>query len=154
MLDGPLSSSGVLSTVLAHPVVRWGFIVGTALPLFVGAVVPSSYLSVLTDLSVPVGPFEIRTWLHALGYATFGAVLATAVMRTDPHSGFSVAFGWVSAYGVLVEILHAFVPYRTFSTLDIAANVLGAFVGVVLVRILLSLVDRHRRDLRRRTYGR
>ncbi|MDL5362024.1 VanZ family protein [Halalkalicoccus sp. NIPERK01] len=125
---------------------RWWAVAGVAGLLLAGALASSANLAVLTGLSVPTGPVRITTWLHFLGYATLGALFCAAL-----HAGafarslgasrtFLSAFAVVAGYGLAVELLHAVVPHRTFSLLDVAANVLGAFAGSALVWTVASLL--------------
>lgn len=136
-----IGSTGV-SRLFVHPLVRLSIVAGAALSLLAGASAPSHLLSPLTSLSVPFGSFGIHTWLHFFGYATFGIVLAGAFVLGNQGEGrwVTTAFATVAGYGVAVELLRLALPYRTFSTLDITANVFGAFVGVVAVWIVFSVV--------------
>ena len=45
---------------------------------------------------------------------------------------FYASVGFASMYGAAMEVLQYFLPYRSFSLLDMAANTLGAFSGCVL----------------------
>lgn len=126
----------------------WGLVCPVGLSLLAGAVVPSSHLAVLSRLPASFGPFGIHTWLHFLGYAALGAVLmgASWYMRLD--RGFAVPLVASAGYGLSVEIFHAAVPYRTFSFLDVWANVLGAFVGVLVVWLAFRTVVARLRAVR------
>lgn len=129
---------------LTYRPLLYGCVGVVALSLLAGAVVPSSYLSPLTSFSPPVGPFGTPLWLHFLGYATLGGVLMGVSRHLRPDRGFALPFAVGAGYGVLVEALHALVPYRTFSILDVAANVLGAGVGVLVVWALVYVAACHR----------
>lgn len=130
----------VRDRVRTHRVPRWGLVGAGGLSLLLGATLPSSALSVLSNLPLPFGPFEVQTGLHFLGYATLGGVVAAAVLCEGFDRGFTLSFVSVATYGLAIEGFHALLPYRTFSGLDIAANVTGAFVGCALVWTLLSVL--------------
>lgn len=121
--------SVLLGRVRVHRVPRRGLVGVCGLSLLCGATLPSPYLSLLTGLPVPSGPFEVQTWLHFFGYAALGGVVTAVLGREGVDRGFVLSFGTVATYGLAMEGLHAVLPYRTFSELDIAANVSGAFVG-------------------------
>nr|WP_240148844.1 VanZ family protein [Halorubellus sp. JP-L1] len=65
--------------------------------------------------------------MHGVAYAT----LAGAVTYADGRGVVGVAAA--VAYGVLVELLQAGVPYRSASALDAVANLAGAVVGAAVV---------------------
>ncbi len=136
--------SVLLGRVRVHRVPRRGLVGACGLSLLCGATLPSSALSPLTGLPVPFGPFGTHTWLHFLGYATLGSVATAAVLaREGTDRGFVLPFGCVATYGLAIEVLHAVLPYRTFSGLDIATNLFGAFVGCALVWTWYNLAQRH-----------
>jgi len=45
-------------------------------------------------------------------------------------------------YGVFIEFIQFFLPYREFSLLDIVADGLGIVIGIVLLRLYISLRER------------
>tara|TARA_Y100000768_G_scaffold333685_1_gene273855 strand:- start:90 stop:440 length:351 start_codon:yes stop_codon:yes gene_type:complete len=45
----------------------------------------------------------------------------------------------VLAYGILIEIVQRFLPYRSFEYLDIFADFLGIIVGFMIIKILKNL---------------
>lgn len=126
----------------------WGLVCTVAFSLLVGAVVSPSHLAALSCLPASFGPFGIHTWLHFLGYTTLGAVLMGVSWRSRIDRGFTVSIVVSAGYGVSVEVLHAVVPYRTFSFLDVWTNVLGAFVGVLVVWLVLRTVAARLRVVR------
>lgn len=143
----PFSSlSGPVVRPSAPALLRWSAVAGVATALFVGATAPAAVVALLTELPVPAGPVGPDVWLHLLGYAGLGAVLAAAIRPSGFRHGFAFAFGTVAGYGILAELLHAVLSYRTFSGLDLAANVLGALLGVGTVWVFLRLISTRARD--------
>ena len=45
----------------------------------------------------------------------------------------------VLAYGILIEIIQIYIPYRSFEFLDIFANFLGILVGTFFINFLKDL---------------
>lgn len=146
MSVGIRSVSRRVIRLLARPTARWWIVAAVAALLFAGAIASSELLSILTSLPLPTGPVPLTTWLHFFGYAALGAVLGMAFYNGAfecsgvVHSGFLSAFVAAGGYGVLVELLHAFLPHRTFSLFDVAANVAGAFVGCSVLWALTPLL--------------
>lgn len=104
---------------------------------------------------VPMGPFGLvhaDKWLHALGYGALAGALGYASLRVDGRT-LAVTFLLAAGYGVTIELLQAPLPERAFSVADMGANVLGAFLGLVVWRLLvdLGLVAREGRSVPERT---
>lgn len=43
------------------------------------------------------------------------------------------------AFGIAAEMIHLFIPYRTFSISDILANTTGTFLGIIIYKIYLKV---------------
>jgi VanZ family protein len=48
---------------------------------------------------------------------------------------------WLGFYGILIEIIQAFLPYREFSTLDFAADMVGVTLFLILRTIFRKYVS-------------
>lgn len=72
--------------------------------------------------------------LHAAGCATIVAAGTWATRRDDPRTLLALV-ALVSLYGGGVELAQAFVPSRHPSLLDFAADVAGACLGALAVRL-------------------
>lgn len=74
---------------------------------------------------------------HALGYgiAAISAYIAFAWRR---FFVFSLLFLWV--FSIFVEVVQFYLPYRSFSLMDILANTCGLFVGALCILIWRRLV--------------
>jgi len=107
---------------------RWlavGFVAGA---LFVLMVIPTE--TAPTPAIQP--PFvALDKWLHLIDYAVLAFILIGA-LRASSKPVLVRAWGGASAYGIALELLQSGIPYRAFSFGDIAANVLGAGIGVGL----------------------
>jgi VanZ family protein len=85
-------------------------------------------------ISLPFAPFPHRDKVvHLLEYAILGALAAHAIhgstlitLRRALLWAFALSVGW----GALDELHQAFVPARSPDLLDLAADVVGALLGV------------------------
>ena len=82
---------------------------------------------------------------HAVGYAL---LMIVAVFAFANKSKFVALAIFCFAYSVLIEFIQYFIPYRTLSLADIAANGVGVVVGLLLaygfwplIRRILKLPD-------------
>jgi VanZ family protein len=74
--------------------------------------------------------------LHVLGYGVFALALAYATLdagRTRRRLLFVV--GAAMTLGLGLELVQSTLPYRTFSYADMAANALGALVGLLWMAV-------------------
>lgn len=69
---------------------------------------------------------------HTIAYAALGALAVLAQRRPRP----SLALVGVVAYGALLEIAQGALGLRSFQWTDIAANAVGALVGVLIATLL------------------
>ncbi|MBF8269681.1 MAG: hypothetical protein HW386_1390 [Gammaproteobacteria bacterium] len=65
--------------------------------------------------------------LHWVGYTI---LLISSRIAHDQHP--ALWFTGLLAYSILIEIIQYFLPYRTFSLLDILANLAGLCTGSIL----------------------
>ena len=54
------------------------------------------------------------------------------IKKAPPIRSFYMSVAIASMYGALMEVVQYFLPHRSFSLGDMAANTLGAFLGCVL----------------------
>ena len=73
--------------------------------------------------------------LHFLcfSYLTFITWLSR-ILNKDLH-----VYVIVLAYGILIEIIQIYIPYRSFEFLDIFADFLGILVGIFFISFLKDL---------------
>jgi len=98
------------------------------------------WLAVLFAASVI--PFEgLKTELPADKAEHFVAYGITAVLffrhfasRND-NNAFRLSVAYATAYGILLEVVQAFISYRQFSFADMLANAAGAIVFSVVYRL-------------------
>ncbi|GAB3249774.1 VanZ family protein [Chitinimonas naiadis] len=101
------------------PVPRpWGVVVGIGIILVIayGSLMPNP-----PSLDVDNGD----KWQHLAGYALLAGWWAIVL----PKRWLAVLLA-AAAYGVLIEYLQGMTSYRSFDVLDMAANALGASLGV------------------------
>ncbi|WP_338729801.1 VanZ family protein [Haladaptatus sp. DJG-WS-42] len=77
----------------------------------------------------PLGLFHLDKWLHSLAYAGQAGVLAM-VLNKYRH-GRLAAFVLALGYGITIEFIQYPLPERSFDLADIAANSVGAAIGVL-----------------------
>lgn len=65
--------------------------------------------------------------LHFTGYIIF---IISAMIAFRIRHGY--IFICLFAYSVMIEVIQYFLPYRTFSVMDILANLAGLFAGSVM----------------------
>lgn len=110
---------------------RWRIVGVLAVVVLVASLVPGGGRT----FTGPFGVFGADKWLHAMAYAA----IAGAVTYADGRA--TVGALGAFAYGGLVELLQAGVPYRSASALDAAANGVGATFGVAVVVAVVAAKD-------------
>ena len=77
--------------------------------------------------------------LHFLcfSYLTLIAWLSR-ILNKDLH-----VYVIVLAYGILIEIVQRFLPYRSFEYLDIFADFVGIIAGLIIIKILKNLYPKY-----------
>lgn len=105
--------------------IRWLLVVAVAGLIFV--------FSVLVGPAAPPdpGPFWDKQ-LHFAAYATLAVALAYATARSDIESYRRplAVVGIAIVYGIAIEFVQAPLPDRFFSVADMAANAVGALLGL------------------------
>ena len=94
----------------------------------------------------PLAMVPLAMWLHVTGYMGLSIVLGYAthdVARPDWQLMLGV-FVVTVGIGATVELIQLQLPSRTFSTLDIGLNALGAAIGIVLFYTVEWLLRRYR----------
>jgi VanZ family protein len=68
-------------------------------------------------------------WFHMIGYTALAFALSSAL---EPVNRQRLLQTWssTSVYGAVLELLQRGLPYRVFSLGDIAANAIGAAMGI------------------------
>jgi VanZ family protein len=85
-------------------------------------------LSSVPDLGTGLGGWDyvLRKFAHAAEYAVLGALLMRATGKPR------LAFALATLYAVSDEVHQAFVPGRMGSAVDVAIDVVGMRLGIVL----------------------
>ena len=99
---------------------RWGPVVAWAALIFV--------LSSIPDLGTGLGGWDLA--LRKLAHTTEFAILGALLVRALDRPGWAVALG--VAYAVSDELHQSFVPGREGSPVDVAFDLVGVVIGVVL----------------------
>jgi VanZ family protein len=81
---------------------------------------------------------------HVLMYALTSILLFRYYSEKKPViSSFYTSAAVSGLYGAAMEVVQFFLPHRSFSVLDMAANVLGAFMGLLLYITVQSVSKKH-----------
>ena len=93
----------------------------------VAAVVPVLILLPSSNVSVP----GFDKWLH---FATFLLLTVWFVGQYPKRSYWRIAL-WLAAFGALIELVQRSLTYRSADFYDLAADLLGIIVGLVVAAI-------------------
>ncbi len=88
--------------------------------------------------------------LHALAYGVFGGLLLFSNLRPageDSWIGAVMAVGGATAFGLGTEFLQMLIPYRSFETLDVVADSVGAFLFVLILAVGVKAARVHGRSV-------
>ena len=112
--------------------------IGCAVFIFVGSVIP-----IQVELSVS----HLDKVVHLCQYWLFAWLLVQAIRTARLKEWEYLVLAWIYAtsYGLLVEVIQGFLPWRSADLVDAAANALGAALGVWIGRRIpkrSSAIDR------------
>ena len=96
---------------------------------FYSLLAAATYLS-LTPQPHPAMALVSDKLIHAAGYC---GLMISAHIAHAPNSRRLEKIIWLLAYSVLIEVIQHFVPGRSFSLLDMAANLAGLLLGTKAV---------------------
>ena len=80
----------------------------------------------------PLGLVAVDKWLHVLGYAALTLLIAYAVWPSTTR-WLALPGALALGYGVVIEVVQAFVPARSFSVADLGANAVGVALAAALL---------------------
>lgn len=111
-------------------------------------------LSVLPDMVPSTAQSNIDKLYHfaaylVLGWLWAGAFLNSAFFKTKGMpTAFAAAFAISFIFGMVVEIIQSYIPYRDAETLDLLANGAGALAGAVIQLYAYKLKGRQGHETR------
>ncbi len=77
--------------------------------------------------------------LHFLGFCYLTLITwLSKILSKDLH-----VYVIVLAYGILIEIVQSFLPYRSFEYFDIFADFVGIIWGLIIIKILKNLYPKY-----------
>lgn len=86
------------------------------------SIIPSSEgLKFGGDKTKHVAAFIMFTWLFFVSYK---------------ETKFAYIFLWGLGFGILIEFVQFFIPWRSTEILDVAADIGGIFIGFVLIKLI------------------
>jgi VanZ family protein len=112
------------------------------LVLFIIGTILLAYLSLLKAPTVPIG-FDVRNRMaHFLAYLAYGMVLSMWRFASAPDAMRQRIYLQAAVpscvYGIILEWLQMYLPYRDADPLDGLCNVLGALIGPAVVLAVLA----------------
>ena len=108
-----------------------------------------SFIGVLVAAVVPYGAransvdvlsIGLDKILHFLGFGVMTLLAIVAGRELVKWKRF-LLLAFLPLFGIVIEALQYYLPYRTFNPLDILANVCGVLCGIVVWGLVLSLSD-------------
>jgi len=100
----------------------------------IASVIPHGSAATLT---VPGVSIDLDKIVHFVGFACLLLLAFAASKHFSFWRGVRVA-AHVLIYGVAIEFVQFYVPYRTFNPVDIFANVCGVVFGVLVWYLLIA----------------
>ena len=115
-------------------------------PLFrILFVVWISLIAVLSLIPTPSGVVQVSDKLiHAVVYIITTVICLLSLNRYVPRAVFFAGIS-IFLYSFVIELVQYFLPYRSFSVGDLAANITGIVTGVALLGVYHGVVGRHYR---------
>jgi VanZ family protein len=102
----------------------------------------------LSDLANIVNHSELtRRSFHLLLYLILGYLVYRALIASTGRYAFWVALAACSLYGLSDEFHQRFVPGRSFQWPDIAFDVIGALLGILLYHCFIRVLAHRRRKI-------
>ncbi len=95
-------------------------------------------LAVLVLALLPSPPPMITTGWDKSNHLLAFAVMAGLGCKAFPQRVVSTLLGLL-AYGALIEILQSITPTRSAQWLDLFADILGIFLGLMMIRFLAAI---------------
>jgi VanZ family protein len=80
--------------------------------------------------------------IHFTLYFLMSLCVYEACRKSKFVKPFLAAFIYSAAVGTVLECSQIFIPYRSFELGDILANMIGAFIGVVIVKRIPILMSK------------
>ncbi len=101
--------------------------------VFIGYCAAIIFLSVYPVPAPRTPEVPLDKIMHAVAYFILGA-LAAAVFQTMGRSGVRIrAFVFTLGFGITIECIQYFLPFRSFDWIDMACNVAGSALGILAV---------------------
>lgn len=102
---------------------------------------PTGGLEELIEKSLPLRILFNDSFLHFISFGLLAGLLCSAFFFSTRHR-LSIPFiGSISmAYGLFIEILQYFLPYRSFSIYDLAADALGIAIACFICKIFIAKI--------------
>ena len=107
-------------------------------PQFYFLIVLYTYMSLSKPGADLASPYN-DLFLHFIGYAI---LINSGLLAFGTKSKKINMFIYLFSYSFAIELIQHFIPYREFSLLDLMANALGLFVGLIIGLTILRLLHR------------
>lgn len=77
-------------------------------------------------------PFQYSTFFHGLAYFLLSFLVVNTLVLKKRKSCRLQSFIYSFCYGLIIEVVQFFLPFRFFEANDIFANFIGAFLGSLI----------------------
>jgi uncharacterized protein YfiM (DUF2279 family) len=104
---------------------RWRFAGGLILLVILGAAVAPAIFPWLAGLP------NVDKWMHGLAFAML-AIWFTGQYARSSYVRIAIM---LLAYGLLIEVVQSFVPYRSAEFADLAADAAGIGIGLLIAAL-------------------
>jgi VanZ family protein len=98
------------------------------------------YLTVILILATIKRPDVITTGFdkfeHIAAFIVFTFLMYFSFNKVNYITIFLTGLG----YGILIEIIQHFLPYRVADVMDIIANIIGLLTGLLMIKIIRSKI--------------
>lgn len=95
------------------------------------------FLSIIPPVEVDTGFSYTDKLAHLTGFV-FWAIL---FYRAFPGSHWTSALAWGLSFGIFIEVVQHFIPYRSMEFLDAVADCVGLALGMFIRRLVTSKIN-------------
>jgi len=106
--------------------------------LLIGASVPADSLTKIEDLHRFFDVVLSENSLHFFGFGIFASLLAWGYFKKESSGLFLRAGLFSFSYGLLIEVYHYFLPYRSAELSDLALDAAGILIMLGLFWVIFG----------------
>ena len=103
-------------------------------------------VTLILTLSMPIGLAKSGLINDKVAHAVTFSVLAFLFSHTLGNKYGFQAIVILAAFGLLIELIQYFLPWRSFSWLDWIADLMGIFVYEIIHRVKKSILSKNNKE--------